>query len=858
MRHRDRAKTAAASLLIALSALACGGQSEPGPGDDVTRPSHTEPLQLARQLARSEPSLASALGLSRLELHGAAASSRAGATDPFVRLPATADGTIDLRGGERAAPLAQVRSLTASQAPLELVDGVAVYRAALLGADTLWLEHGNAIEQLLELREQAPSVTFSWQLCRAAFLAAVRSTPELGLVFSDGHGTDRLRIPPAFALDAAGARRELEQSYTPESGGCGRVDFTLRTQGLAWPLLIDPALEAVVWTERTDPDHKPPGRFAYGMAYDEARDKTVMFGGSADGPPPFLHDTWEWDGDAWHDVTPSSGPEGRLMLDLAYSSLHGGALLVGGLTDQTYDSAQNDVWVWNGSWTKLEPSGDALPTVAGHGIAFDSARKVLVLYGGYGADENRETWELDAKSWSNRGAFAISPGSLDFFSMTYDAAQKYSLVFGGATPAGHTDDTFVPVSRGIYFWNGKGWTSVTATRPSARYGMASAFDDKRGRIVLFGGFASGDFSDETWEYTGGSFERRTLLRSPSARYGARLAYDKTRDRMVLFGGANNSDGDDTWTYAHFGSTCQSESDCDGGACVDGVCCQDKRCGTCEACSELTGTCQPLVSADDENGDCAGDHTCDAAGACLPSLGQGCSKDANCASGHCTDGVCCDEACDGACRACAQPGHEGTCSLVKGDAAHGSCPGQGVCGSSCDGKSVDCTPLPIGLDCGTSCADAVLTTKTCDDQGACHSSEPNECPDHLLCDDDVSCLTSCNDASDCASGFECLDGACREQTTRCADDTTVEGPGGREDCGAYRCVAGECRTSCERAADCATDRVCDERGQCISPEAAVDTTPSSEGCGCRSAGAGANGAGWLWVLVALGFKRRRSA
>src|SRR6478609_3982681 len=118
-----RAKTTAAGLALFL--LACGGQTESAGSTTVTS---NEPLQLARQLSRREPGLASSLLRGRLELRGGVASSKAGATDPFVRLPASADGAVELRSGERAAPLAQVRSLTASSAPLELVDGVGVYR----------------------------------------------------------------------------------------------------------------------------------------------------------------------------------------------------------------------------------------------------------------------------------------------------------------------------------------------------------------------------------------------------------------------------------------------------------------------------------------------------------------------------------------------------------------------------------------------------------------------------------------------------------------------------------------------------------------------------------------------------------
>ena len=848
-------KPVAAGAALSWLLLGCGGQSESAPSG----PSAAEPVQLARQLSQVEPGLVSALEHGELERRGTAASSRLGATDPFVRLPATADGVIDLRSGERAAPLAQLRLLDASPAALELVDGVALYRAALAGADTLWLQRQNAIEQLLVVRSEARDVAFSWQLCHAAFLHQERSTPELGLIFSDGHGSDRLRVPPAFALDAHGQRRELTTRYTPQAGACGRVDFKLQTQGLAWPILIDPALEAVVWTERTDPDAKPPGRYFHALAYDPVREKTVLFGGTAEGTPPFFGDTWEWDGSAWHDVTPAASaeqPAGRLLHDLAYSSAQGGAVLIGGATDVDYSSAQNDVWVWDGGWTKLEPAGDTLPSLAGHAIAFDEARKVMVLYGGYGADENRDVWELGEAGWSDRGEFSVSPGSVDLHSMSYDAAHKYSLVFGGATPAGHTDDPFVPLSRGAYHWNGKGWTSVTTTRPSARYGMASAYDSKRQRIVLFGGYIGEDYSDQTWEYSDGSFERRSPLRTPPLRYSARLAYDAARDRMVLFGGVGATDGDDTWTYAHFGNTCKDESDCDGEACVDGVCCQDKLCGTCEACSEQTGTCQPLQSTDDVNGDCSGEHSCSASGACLLAVARACNEDGACASGHCADGVCCDEACDGACQACALRGHEGTCTLVEGEAAHGSCPGKGPCASRCAGKQADCSPVPAGLDCGSSCADDVLTVKTCSADGACRSGAPSDCDGHLRCQDEASCLASCATADDCAAGYVCQNGACREESARCIDEVTVDGPGGREDCGAYVCVSGRCRTRCERAADCAAERVCNDAGQCIAPEAAVDAASSSKGCGCRSAGGGSGGASFLWLLAAVLFKRRR--
>jgi hypothetical protein len=150
----------------------------------------------------------------------------------------------------------------------------------------------------------------------------------------------------------------------------------------------------------------------------------VMFGGTRmgwTGAPPanaFYGDTWEWDGINWYQRTPSgSAPSLRHEHALAYDPVARVTYLFGG-----FDSDGNplgDLWSWDGSrWTPLLTASS--PAHRGDcGLAFDSARGKLVLFGGLNADwatyvQNpsgtpflRDTWEYTpgaAGSFTNFGA----------------------------------------------------------------------------------------------------------------------------------------------------------------------------------------------------------------------------------------------------------------------------------------------------------------------------------------------------------------------------------------------------------------------------------------------------------------------
>ena len=90
-----------------------------------------------------------------------------------------------------------------------------------------------------------------------------------------------------------------------------------------------------LWTQVSDIG--PSARSAHAMAYDEVRDRVVLFGGRTHGvsePDARPSDTWEWDGESWVQVE-DVGPPGRGHFAMAYDSARQRVVLFGGLTRES-------------------------------------------------------------------------------------------------------------------------------------------------------------------------------------------------------------------------------------------------------------------------------------------------------------------------------------------------------------------------------------------------------------------------------------------------------------------------------------------------------------------------------------------
>ncbi|MCB9728158.1 MAG: putative metal-binding motif-containing protein [Deltaproteobacteria bacterium] len=186
--------------------------------------------------------------------------------------------------------------------------------------------------------------------------------------------------------------------------------------------------------------------------------------------------------------------------------------------------------------------------------------------------------------------------------------------------------------------------------------------------------------------------------------------------------------------------------------------------------------------------CATDGGCDpegycGSGVCKPDLGDGdvCVRDAQCESGHCQNGFCCQS---------------GDCCAQAGNCPVGTYGAPSVCNdvSNCDGARRD--PLCVAHQCQ-------LGSPTDDDSG-CAGLEANECGPYVsvFCTSAQTqptplCLPSCASNADCDPGAHCEAGACTPNLDAGNPCTTTAQCDAGLTCVDGVCCTSTCGGSCRR-------------------------------------------------------------
>lgn len=232
--------------------------------------------------------------------------------------------------------------------------------------------------------------------------------------------------------------------------------------------------------------------------------------------------------------------------------------------------------------------------------------------------------------------------------------------------------------------------------------------------------------------------------------------------------------------------------CQGGSCMT---------ATLTSCGLYVCGGDTCLAACASNDQCVSGAFCQG-GLCQPQVGLGnpCLEDADCTSGHCLDGVCCNTGCDGLCQKCDLQGSVGVCGNVPSGtdpddecAGTQTCSGAGGCtklaGDTCAGDAECVTgQCEDGICCSTDCAGACRRCDLAGNLGTCTDVPSGQsvagCDGGLACNGDNACKKlngqTCNTQSECLSGFcpiesgapdVCCDTSCSGKCRSCLGSRT---------------------------------------------------------------------------------------
>ena len=253
--------------------------------------------------------------------------------------------------------------------------------------------------------------------------------------------TPLARADHAMVYDAARQEVVLFGGFGGAGGTCNptvssnRCADTWVWSGTTWMELTASAPDAA---------NTPTGRHGHRLAYDLARERIVLFGGSGattgacGSAGATCRDTWEWDGTTWLDrtpvsITPANTPSARFDHGMAGHDEAGQVVLFGGTTGGL--NRESDTWVWNGTvWAQLSPPSH--PTARrGHAMSYDPARERIVLFAGaatFNSTRFNDTWEWDGATWRERATDTAPPGRIDHALAPFPPSDEM-VVYGGQT-----------------------------------------------------------------------------------------------------------------------------------------------------------------------------------------------------------------------------------------------------------------------------------------------------------------------------------------------------------------------------------------------------------------------------------------
>lgn len=731
-------------------------------------------------------------------------------------LPSNAAAPVRLAAGSFSVA---VTPLGLRERPAELVDAALVYRDVAEDTDLVWVADGAHAEELRVLRSSRAKASARYRVDGAFRVEDGR--------IALGDGATRIASEEPTAVDAHGVRRALGVRAIDRE----TFEVSLDTTGLAYPIVVDPSWSTVSSMSTARADH---------TATTLTGDVVLVVGG-ADAAGAILSSAELFDPTTktW---SPTAAMSAKRLGHTATALATGKVLVVGGSSDgstalstaQLYDVA-----------TKTWSAAASMSEVRTHHTAtLLSGNKVLVAGGSDfspgGESQTAEIYDPSTNAWSAAGTLSI--GRQDHTATLLSADRV--LVAGGRRGGGNhhsSADLFDPTT--------KTWSSAgNMITPRSAHAAAALSGD---RVLVTGGRAFDSFGSlQTWDKAEVfDLAAKTWTATAAPMAVRRVNHTTTalpEDRVLVVGGdALGAMG----TVELF-----------------------------ELAKNRFMTFAPLASAradhataqlSDQNILVTGGRATATLSSVellsLGALGSSCADGlAECASGLCVDGRCCNAACTGQCEACDLEASKGTCTPVVGGphGARTACEGSGCAAKHCDG--VERSSCAAFADTATVCAAASCTDGSatpdarCDGKGACAPAASVSCAPFAC--GAPGCKTSCAADADCSGSNVCdvSRGKCVVADSTCTADGLSSQPVDRsseaKSCAPYRCdvQTGHCFVTCTASESCAPGAVCDApTGTCVS------TATNEDAGGCAMGHGADTHSAWIFAgLLAMVLGRRR--
>ena len=806
-----------------------------------------------------------------------------------VELPARANNPVKL--SDDTSQVAVTFALRgAGQAEVKVSDGLALYAGALGGADMIHRPHAEGTEDyvVFETKPEREEIAYDLDVSHVAGLRLVSNTLE----FLDGGGAPRLRMSPPYVVDAHGDSHPA----TVAVEGCQLDSDPRGPWGRELPALgATRCVVRVGWEHVSYPAVVDPSWVTTGLMVNSQRsrhtatllgtNKVLLSGGSGLSSAELY--------DPGTGTFSSTGAMAAVRSAHTATLLGSGKVLVVGGDDNSGPFGSTTAELYNPATGMFSSTGSMTVPRSFHTATLVSARVLIAGGGGANGDQaSAETYDPGSGTFSNTGPMAnarvahtatlLSSGKVlvagGFNAVGLSSAELYDPIAGTFSGTGsmvtargaHTatllssgkvlvagGSNAVSLSSAELYDPAVGTFSATGSLTAARrFHTATLLGS--GRVLVTGGFAASYLSSaELYVPATGTFLAADSMTFKRAYHTATALGS---GNVLAAGGASVSNvAAELFVYA--GMACNNGADCSSGICNNGICCQ-AQCNpiVCSQCVAGTGACMPVTNATDPD-NCNGEHSCDAAGVCKLSLGQACpGVGANCASGFCAGGVCCDQACNTACVACTAAlngsATDGTCGPIPAGVddpnvctGANTCNGAGACkkklGQPCPGGNADCASgfcadgVCCDKACNTACVACTAALKGSGSDGTC-GNIPADTDPHDACPQDVAFPASCK-----ADGFCDGGGACRQYappTVVCGPSMCVNGSasgsfcnGGGAclpntmDCAPYTCASGVCETACNTSADCAGGAFCAPDQTCEKSKAPGSACASNAEC-----------------------------